>query len=81
MRSTVADAQNSAIPTEEPSAPRLKEGNRFALITWGGSSGPCSADLAPTTHELPVPESVTRRPVTLALGYPDGAATKALVLH
>ena len=45
-----------------------------------GNKGPCSADMGVMTHELLVPESVTRRPVTLTLGYPDGAAAKTRVL-
>ena len=49
-------------------------------VESSGGSGPCSADLAPTTHELLVPESVTRRPVTLALHYAEGPDAKTLVL-
>lgn len=46
-----------------------------------GGSGPCSADMAATTHELALPESVTGRPVILTLRYPEGAPAETLVLH
>ncbi|GAA1872644.1 hypothetical protein GCM10009715_19340 [Paeniglutamicibacter psychrophenolicus] len=49
-------------------------------VESSGGSGPCSADLAPTTHELELPESVTRRPVTLTLHYADGPDARTLVL-
>ncbi|MDQ0092166.1 hypothetical protein [Paeniglutamicibacter psychrophenolicus] len=49
-------------------------------VESSGGSGPCTADMAPTTHELEVPESVTRRPVTLALHYSDGPDARTMVL-
>lgn len=50
-------------------------------VESSGGSGPCSAGLAPRMHELAVPESVTGRPVTLTLKYPEAAAAKTLVLR
>ncbi|WP_411732640.1 hypothetical protein [Paeniglutamicibacter sp.] len=46
-----------------------------------GGSGPCTADLTPTTHELALPGSVTGRPTTLTLTYPERAATSTLTLE
>lgn len=49
-------------------------------IDSSGGSGPCTADLTATTHELMVPISVTQRPVSLTLRYPEGDASPPLVL-
>lgn len=41
----------------------------------------CTADMAPTTHELTLPESVTARPVTVTLTYTDWPETDVLRLE
>ncbi|ASN40495.1 hypothetical protein CGQ24_16750 [Arthrobacter sp. 7749] len=49
-------------------------------IDSSSGSGPCTAHLTATTHELMVPISVTQRPVSLTLSYPEGDASPPLVL-
>lgn len=96
LPASLTEAQRLEIPPERPSAIRLGDGSRFALITWGssscpavvtamealgtaaielrlessGGSGPCSADMAATTHELAMPGTVTGSPISLTLTYP-----------
>lgn len=55
------------------------EGIELHLESSGGS-GPCTADMAATTHELSFPDSVTARPITLTLVHAESDATSTLTL-
>lgn len=42
---------------------------------------PCTADLAPTSHEFSVPAGAGTLPLTITLAYAQGESTRMLVLE
>lgn len=51
-------------------------------VTFGPSpNDPCTADMAPTTHEFELPEETTRSPVVIEVSYEDWLETDTLTLE
>ncbi len=55
------------------------ERRRPGLARSGGN--PCTADLAPTLHEISVPAGAGTLPLTITLVYAQGERTRTLVLE
>jgi hypothetical protein len=56
-------------------------GDASATVLLEPSAGEvCTADIAPTTHELTLPDEVTGRPVTITVTYSDWDETTELTL-
>ncbi len=54
--------------------------DRLSLTFGPSPNDPCTADIAPTTHEFELPDSVTGRPVTITVGYEEWDETHILTL-
>ncbi|MCX6499027.1 MAG: hypothetical protein NTU93_09515 [Arthrobacter sp.] len=66
-----------AIPTRiEATAP-----DRVTIRFEASAQNPCTADLAPTTHEFSVPAGAGTLPLTITLIYAEGEGTTTLVLE
>lgn len=51
-------------------------------VTFGQSpNDPCTADMAPTTHEFALPEEVTGLPIVVDVNYEDWPHTDTLTLE
>jgi hypothetical protein len=60
---------------------RAKAGDHV-VVTFGPSpNDPCTADMAPTTHQLDLPEGVTGSPVTVEIEYEDWPETQSVTLE
>lgn len=50
------------------------EGEDRVVVAFAPSpNDPCTADMAPTTHEFALPDRVTRTPVTIDIRYDNSA--------
>ncbi|MEW1963399.1 hypothetical protein AB0269_13160 [Microbacterium sp. NPDC077644] len=50
-------------------------------VTFGASpNDPCTADIAPTTHEFELPDEITHGPVTIEISYEDWPGVDTLTL-
>lgn len=57
------------------------ESDDSIAVTFGPSpNDPCTADMAPTTHEFGLPDEVTLRPITINVSYETWAETYSLTL-
>ncbi|MET3810200.1 hypothetical protein [Arthrobacter sp. UYEF3] len=66
-----------AVPTRiEATAP-----DRVAIRLEASAQNPCTADLAPTTHEFSVPAGAGTLPLTITLVYAEGEGSTTLVLE
>ncbi len=58
------------------------EDDEHLTLTFAASpNDPCTADLAPTTHEFDLPDAITTRPVTITIDYEDLSGTDTLTLE
>lgn len=55
--------------------------DRLSLTFAASSNDPCTADMAPTTHEFVLPDAVTGRPVTISITYEDRDGADTLTLE
>lgn len=57
------------------------EGYDHIVVTFGKSpNNPCTADMAPTTHQFDLPAGITGRPVSVDIEYEDWPETHAFTL-
>lgn len=59
----------------------VEAADELALMFGQPKNGPCTADMAATTHEFVTPEELTGRPVHLTVSFEDWDATVALTLE
>lgn len=60
----------------------VAETDRRMLLTFATpSDGPCTADLAPMTHEFVLPDTITGTPVTITVSFEGGVQNDQLVLE
>lgn len=58
------------------------EASDHLSLTFGRSpNDPCTADIAPTTHEFELPDGITGRTITITVGYEDWDETTILTLE
>jgi hypothetical protein len=58
------------------------DGPDHVTVTFGPSpNDPCTADIAPTTHEFEMPDEITGRPITVGVTYEDWPGTETLTLE
>lgn len=62
------------------SALTVKGADHLAITFARSPNDPCTADLAPTTHEFALPDGVTTTPITIEIGYEDWPEVDTLVL-
>jgi len=66
-----------AVPSRiEATAP-----DRVSIRIEPSGGNPCTADLAPTSHEFSVPAGAGILPLTITLVYAQGESTRTLVLE
>lgn len=58
----------------------VESADRMALSFERSPNEMCTADYAPTTHELALPKSITDRPVTLIVDIEDAESTETFTL-
>ena len=67
-----------------PAVPSRIEANgpdRVSIQIEPSAGNPCTADLAPTSHEFSVPPGAGTLPLTITLVYAQGERTRTLVLE
>lgn len=58
-----------------------EESDRIAVTFGRSPKDPCTADMAPTTHEFDVPDEVTGSPVVIEVRYEDWPDEHTLTLE
>ncbi|WP_144794756.1 hypothetical protein [Microbacterium paludicola] len=64
-----------------PTILSLEAMNRIAVTFAPSPDDPCTADMAPTTHEFELPDEITDVPVTVEIRYEDRPENVALILE
>jgi len=55
--------------------------DRLSLMLGRSPNDPCTADMAPTTHEFELPDGITGKPITITVGYEDWDETSIVTLE
>ena len=72
---------SSSCPAEASAIEAPDAASVVVTFASSGGSGPCTADMAPTTHEFTLPPEATERPLGVVIRFEDYEQETAITLE